>query len=160
MNIQIRSAKEAVHELRVRPHHWHLVSLRTPGEDYKAVDRLMHLTYGNIVREFDDIWEPDGRRILPTKGDMQAIFDFVDRSVPVNNLLVHCHAGISRSSAMAYVLACREKEPEEAIKMLNPMLHLPNELMIKFGAEMLDNQKIFDVYKETFDGDPFSSMMG
>ena len=161
MNIMICSAKEAAHQLRAKPHHWHVVSLRCFEDriEFEKVSQLAHLAKTMIVRRFDDIWVEEEGKVLPTKEDVETIIRHVQEIYP-SNLIVHCYAGVSRSTAIAYLLACLEKEPDDAIKMLNPMIHYPNELIVKLGSEILNNPRILEVYEREFGGDPFQSMMG
>lgn len=52
-------------------------------------------------------------------------------------LLVCCQAGISRSSATAYVVQTAEVGPMEALKVLNHKIHSPNKLVVAHGANIL-----------------------
>jgi predicted protein tyrosine phosphatase len=160
MKIMICSVKDAVRQVKIEPNKWHVVSLRTPhSEAFRIMDDVAELCEGMVVREFDDVWVPERGKVMPSKADMDAVFEFVNREAP-DNLIVHCHAGVSRSSAMAYAIACRDKPPEEAVKMLNPMLHMPNEWMVDMAATIMDNFEIYAEYEKAFDGDPFASMIG
>jgi predicted protein tyrosine phosphatase len=162
MNIMICSANDAAHQLRVQPHHWYVVSLRCRTEDrpeFKKVARLSHLARAMLVRRFDDIWVPEKGRVMPSREDIKIIIDWVRTEYP-RDLMVHCYAGVSRSSAVAYVLACIEKDPAEAINMLNPMIHSPNERIVELGADILNKPEIVEAYEKAFGDDPFSNMMG
>ena len=56
--------------------------------------------------EFSDITDPLDGYVLPGAAHLEALLDFAlawDRREP---LLIHCYAGVSRSTAAAYVLAC------------------------------------------------------
>lgn len=64
-----------------------------------------------------------------------------------DELVVACLAGISRSSAIAYLVQCtREYHPRLALKILTPLRHHPNSLIVKLGAEILKNSDIVDEY--------------
>ena len=67
-----------------------------------------------------------------------------------NDILVHCKAGKSRSAAIAYLIECLEKSPEEAIKILDPKFHIPNELIVWHGMKIFDNQKIYEVFQKLY----------
>ena len=77
-----------------------VLSLTDPGYD----ESPHFLGYAGEVRrfKFDDVW-PDGRGgIAPTEADVAAILEAIDRAVERSgSLLVHCHAGQSRSTAVA-----------------------------------------------------------
>ncbi|GIW79256.1 MAG: hypothetical protein KatS3mg105_1063 [Gemmatales bacterium] len=62
-------------------------------------------------------------------------------------LAVACHAGISRSSAVAYVIACSQMPPEQAIKILRPGCHMPNELIVSLGSAILENTQVETAFR-------------
>lgn len=98
-----------------------------------------------LVLEMDDtITERQGS---PTK-------ELVEKALSSNFEIVSCRAGISRSSAIAYLLACKRTSPEEAIQLLLPSKHFPNELILKYGMEILGEQifaPIAAFYKQVAD---------
>ncbi len=53
-------------------------------------------------------------------------------------ILIACHLGVSRSSAIALLIATKEWGFEKAVKILIPKLHMPNRLILKLGGEMLN----------------------
>ncbi|MDI3470874.1 MAG: protein tyrosine phosphatase [Pseudolabrys sp.] len=60
----------------------------------------------HLVLSMDDISEPVDGYVLPGEEHVARLVDFVgswDRKTP---LVVHCYAGISRSTAAAFVSAC------------------------------------------------------
>jgi predicted protein tyrosine phosphatase len=71
------------------------------------VSRPTHIAAENhLVLALDDITAPMDGYIAPGDEHVQRLIDFVgtwDRSTP---MVVHCFAGISRSTAGAYVAAC------------------------------------------------------
>jgi predicted protein tyrosine phosphatase len=81
-----------------------LVKLLNPGTLVKrptgiAPERHLHLCVGDIV-------EKQPGQILPADEHVQALLGFVgawDRAEP---LLIHCFAGVSRSTAAAFIAAC------------------------------------------------------
>ena len=68
-----------------------------------------------------DITEPMDGHIVPAQDHLDRLLDFAsgwDRSAP---LVIHCWAGVSRSTAAAYVLACAlnpARDEEEAAQAL------------------------------------------
>lgn len=83
----------------------------------------------------DDIAEPIDGQIHPAEEHIVRLIDFVqgwDRSAP---LVVHCYAGISRSTAAAFITACalRPKRDEvsiaRAIRSASPTAW-PNRLLV------------------------------
>jgi predicted protein tyrosine phosphatase len=71
------------------------------------VERPSHIAPENhLVLAVDDISEPMDGHTLPGTEHVQRLIDFAgawDRAAP---MVVHCYAGISRSTAGAYVAAC------------------------------------------------------
>ena len=72
---------------------------------------------------------------------LQAILDFGRDGLAERPLLIHCWAGISRSSAAAYVIACDrnpgfEDEIADELRRRSPVV-TPNKLMVKLADDML-----------------------
>ncbi len=71
------------------------------------VQRPSHIAPENhLVLAVDDITSPMDGYAAPAEEDVKRLIDFVglwDRAAP---MVVHCFAGISRSTAGAYVAAC------------------------------------------------------
>jgi predicted protein tyrosine phosphatase len=91
---------------------------------------------------FHDAIEPDPGVMLPQKSDIEAILAFGRDAGDVSHLLIHCHAGLSRSTAaMLMILAqAHPGETEEAI--VDRLLEIrpqawPNSRMIGFADERL-----------------------
>lgn len=97
-----------------------------------------------LLRFFDiDVAEPDG----PAAAHVQRIIAFADRlrtecgrSRP--RLLVHCHAGISRSTASAYIALARELGIDRAEEAFQHLLRVtanpwPNRRLVRLADEAL-----------------------
>lgn len=63
---------------------------------------------------------------------------------------VACKQGISRSSAIAYLVECQIEESEEAIKVLNHTKHFPNELILKHGLDFFEKVGFEQSYIDEF----------
>lgn len=93
---------------------------------------------------FHDIIDPKEGQVLPTAEDVAAILAF-GRDMPADGsvrLLVHCHAGISRSTAaMALIIA--QAMPDTPAEVVLRMVHdirekaWPNLRMIELGDRAL-----------------------
>jgi predicted protein tyrosine phosphatase len=73
----------------------------TPHRDFSGVDRAQHLRL-----TFNDINSETPGLIAPHSGDAAKLVNFIrewDRSSP---MLIHCWAGISRSTASAFTALC------------------------------------------------------
>jgi predicted protein tyrosine phosphatase len=95
---------------------------------------------------FHDAIEPGPDIVLPQKTDIEAILAFGrDAGDYLRHLLIHCHAGISRSTAaMAMILAqAFPREQEEAIvhrlMRIRPQAW-PNSRMIELADELLGRE--------------------
>ena len=125
----------------------HVLSILDPEwpepESFGAYDPHHRLTL-----RFDDAIEPGPELKLPTRDDVQAIVDFGRRMIAdvasdPCHLLVHCHAGVSRSTAAVAVLLAQQSPQRDETEVLDQLIRLrpqawPNSLMIAFGDELLE----------------------
>lgn len=80
--------------------------------------------------------------IGPTDEHVQRIIDLGRRLQGKGRILIHCHAGISRSSAAAYIIYCvafgpgREAEALERVYAQRPIAR-PNGLMVAIADRLL-----------------------
>ncbi|HEY9652931.1 MAG TPA: dual specificity protein phosphatase family protein [Coleofasciculaceae cyanobacterium] len=129
----------------------HLISIGSPGdnppEGYTQVPHRLRL-------EFDDIAAPDDdpEYVLPTSEDIHKVIDFVPLiSQDRGNVLIHCQAGISRSSAVALtvcaVLLGAGKEEEALAYVLKARpLAMPNKWIVELADEALGREgKLLEV---------------
>jgi predicted protein tyrosine phosphatase len=120
------------------------------AEDYADARRWLHL-------EFDDIHAPLGDLRMPTAESVRRALDW---SAGSEHLVVACHAGISRSSALAYVLCCRDRTPQQALAILERGRHHPNALIVRLGADLLQRPEIYDVYWRWLSGSGVDRLPG
>jgi predicted protein tyrosine phosphatase len=99
----------------------------------------------HLTRLFHDIVEERPPYQPPSIDDVRAIIDFArrwDRSAP---LLVHCYAGISRSTAAAYIAVCTlypdqdEQIVSQRLRAASPSA-TPNIRMIAFADDILTRE--------------------
>lgn len=83
-----------------------------------------------------------------TAPSMESIKEILDFAKENEVDMVCCYAGISRSSAVAYLIKCLTEEPECAIKVLDELRHHPNKRIIKIGSKLLKNDMIEGVYNK------------
>jgi predicted protein tyrosine phosphatase len=81
-----------------------LLTLLSP--DYPQIDWSAFACVRHLQLAFHDIVEPVPGLAAPDRGLVQAVLDFGRASEDERALLIHCWAGISRSSAAAYAIAC------------------------------------------------------
>lgn len=127
----------------------HVLSILDPDHPEPA-DFAAYGPHRRLTLRFDDIIAPQAGMALPERGHIERLLEFGDGLAgeggdPLSHLLVHCHAGVSRSTAsMAILLA--ESGPrvdEDAIfarlRDIRPQAW-PNSLMISFADEMLGRE--------------------
>jgi predicted protein tyrosine phosphatase len=100
-----------------------------------AVDRPL------LVLRFDDVLEGGDGLVLPNEGHIRELLDFDAGGVAEDRLVIHCTAGISRSTAaLAILLARRHPDCEDdvfaVIRSIRPQAW-PNSLMIGIGDATL-----------------------
>ncbi|MBD8908816.1 hypothetical protein [Methylorubrum zatmanii] len=122
----------------------HILSILDPDR----ADPEAFGTYGThrrIVLRFHDAIEPGPGIVLPEREDVAAILAFGREAAADGgevHILVHCHVGISRSTAALATLFA-QAEPDTPADMLIARLHAqrekawPNARMIAFADEML-----------------------
>lgn len=99
-----------LHELQAAWANWrpsHVVSLASPGAESAPLPggvELLRLTFHDIV-------EPRGELVMAAASDVEALLAFARTWDGIRPLLVHCWAGVSRSPAAAYVIACAASRP-------------------------------------------------
>src|ERR1700722_16688097 len=113
-------------------------------EDY--LDRPTGIPAGNhLFLRMHDISEPRDGHVAPDAEHVETLVEFVrgwDRATP---LVVHCWAGISRSTAAAFVSVCAlqperdEREVAWAIRRASPTA-TPNIRIVTFADAMLQRK--------------------
>lgn len=132
----LSAVEDAIRE--VKPSH--LVSLLdpetmidTPGGIEPA--RHLRLSVNDIAEEIDDLVPPGIEHVA-------SLIEFVQSWDQTNPLLVHCWAGISRSTAAAFIALCvlNEDHPEDElarlVRMRGAHAH-PNRLMVRHADQLL-----------------------
>ena len=96
-----------------------------------------------VVHRFDDVLTPVGDAAPPEAGDVAAILAWSDvlAAEAAEHVLVHCHAGVSRSTAAAAMLLARDnpgREPDAfaAVRRLRPR-SWPNSRMVAIADRLL-----------------------
>src|ERR1700755_1274378 len=85
-------------------HSYDLLTLLSP--DYPETDWSAFACERHVRLSFHDIVEPMPGLVVPDRDVVQAGLDFGRHHVLQRPLLSHCWAGISRSSAAAFAIAC------------------------------------------------------
>jgi predicted protein tyrosine phosphatase len=129
----------------------HIVSVTDPNDgslDFPEAVTVLRLAFWDIhvidgmVAKVLSARDRDG---YPNEDHAQAILHF-GRQLPAGaRVLIHCFAGVSRSTAAAYLLLCQHMRGEEhaafeLIKTIRPTAQ-PNRLIVKFGDRLLGAEK-------------------
>lgn len=144
----------------------HLVTLvtgNTPVERPAAIAPERHL----ILAMSDIVCHREGH-VLPGERHVAALLDFIagwDRAAP---LLIHCWAGVSRSTAAAYIAGCAlapalcETELARRLRAASPTA-TPNARLVALGdaalgrkGRMVDAIAAIGRGEDCFEGAPFA----
>lgn len=114
-----------------------LINAATVVERPAVIDGARHLFLG-----INDIVEPIEGGVLPAAEHVDRLLAFArdwDRAEP---LVVHCYAGVSRSTAAAYIIACalapERDEAAIARSLRDASAHAtPNRLLVALADERL-----------------------
>ena len=140
-----------------------LINEGTPVPRPSEIEASRHL----FVPISDIVVAQDGH-ILPAEEHVAQVIDFVrgwDRREP---LVIHCYAGISRSTAAAYIAACVVDEARSEMEIARDLRErsptaTPNALLVAVADRMLnrDGRMIEAIAaigrgEECFEGVPFA----
>jgi predicted protein tyrosine phosphatase len=143
-----------------------LVTLLSPGTE---VQRPMHiLPERHLHLAVSDIVEATPGQVLPEATHLDELLKFVyawDRAEP---MLIHCFAGVSRSTAAVYIAACAlapkrdEFDVARSLRAASPTAS-PNTLLVALADDALGRrgrmrEAIAEIGRgrECFEGEPFA----
>lgn len=130
---------------RLRP--THVISITDPSNeplDFPKAVTVLRLAFWD-VHALDGMvakmLSAQDRDAYPSIDHARAILDFGQQVPTRGRLLIHCGAGISRSTAAAFILAAQAKPGDEwgafqLIKVLRPQAQ-PNPLLVRFADKLL-----------------------
>lgn len=139
----------------------HLVTLASPGAG-AAFDAEHRLDL-----RFNDIAAPREGLVAPSTEHVEALLAFAKGWTGARPLLIHCWAGVSRSTAVAYAIACartaRGREAEWAACLRdaaptatpNPLIVAHADRLLDRGGAMIRAVEAIGRGAETDWGDPF-----
>ena len=121
----------------------HLVSLLSPAE---MIEEHQLMSGGRHLRvRVNDIVEPAEGLTAPDEQMVQDILEFGRSWSGEQPIVIHCWAGISRSSATAFILACQrnpdtpELEIARHIRAVSPVAH-PNARLVALADAAMGRQ--------------------
>ena len=119
----------------------HVLSLLDPG----TPEPTAFSTYDPHVRTtlyFHDAIEPGPNIVLPEMSDIETILAFARDAGDVGHLLIHCHMGISRSTAAMLMVMAQAFPKDREDSLIDRLTEIrpqawPNSRMIAFADERL-----------------------
>jgi predicted protein tyrosine phosphatase len=140
-----------------------LINQGTPVERPACIVADRHLLIG-----ISDILQPLDGHILPATEHIDALLSFIRAWERKSPIVFHCFAGISRSTAAAYIAACAlrpshsEAEIARALRQASPSA-TPNRRLVTLADDILDRKgRMVDAVDrigrgiEAFEGEPFT----
>jgi len=128
-----------------------VVSFENQGQRYSKLLRFHKKPApDHLILAAEDLDEPDGKTPVPTAADVERIIEFGRRHAD-GNLLIHCNAGVARSTAAALAIIADRLGPGREAEALAEMLRLrpcavPNLLIVRYADELLGRDgKLLDV---------------
>jgi predicted protein tyrosine phosphatase len=133
------SSLSALNSVTARLQSFDLLTLLSP--DYPETDRRVLACERHVRLAFHDIVEPVAGLTAPNRDMMQAVLAFGRSSDDQRALLIHCWAGISRSSAAAFAIVCDrnpgfERDIAIELRRRSPSA-TPNRLMVRLADDLL-----------------------
>lgn len=126
----------------------------------------------HLKLDFSDIWQPVPGEVMANAGHVGEILHFIRRWNRASPLVVHCYAGVSRSTASAYLAACAlrpeisEREWAERLRQASPTA-TPNIHIVRLADGLLerDGRMVHAIERigrgeDCFEGIPFSLDIG
>jgi predicted protein tyrosine phosphatase len=118
----------------------HLVTIINPAmmpDTPPSLDATRHLRIA-----CSDILQPIDGRTCPRREQVESLIAFVRDWNHRGSLLIHCLAGVSRSTAAAYIALCALNEDVPELDIARRLRHAsptatPNRLLVSFGDEAL-----------------------
>lgn len=139
-----------------------LINVGTPVTRPPAIAEADHLFVG-----ISDITDALDGHVLPDEAHVQRLLDFVRAWPREQPLVIHCYAGISRSTAAAFIAACalrpdrNEAEIARELRQASPSA-TPNRRLVAVADALLgrDGRMVAAIAAigrgaDAFEGEPF-----
>jgi predicted protein tyrosine phosphatase len=126
------SQRDAQHVCQGKP----ILMLNNPDNETDAVKKIRDEAGDILYMKFHDIFSPRPNLTHPQFSHVKAALDWA-KDKDLDEVICVCQAGISRSSAMAYIINTDRNGPEEAVKVLDLNKHCPNQLIVAMGADLI-----------------------
>jgi predicted protein tyrosine phosphatase len=101
--------------------------------------------HARATLRFHDAIEPGAGVVLPQKSDIEAILAFGRDAGDERHLLIHCHAGISRSTAAMLMILAQAHPSETEGAIVERLVEIrpqawPNSRMVAFADKLLGRE--------------------
>ena len=152
MNVRIMSLDEVQDSLVNKEFvdNVNLVSIRHSWKNQLHDDIDRAIPDERLIKAvFDDVEEERTGYQMAVREDVERILKWTDGR---DDVCVHCFAGVSRSTAVAYLIKCKYDGINRALEILDRKNHCPNMHIVKLGAEIMKNGLIYDMMGE-WDGE-------
>lgn len=146
--IKIMSQRSVVSLLEADPpQSHHLIFITSPDDPFalKGTAGLSAIAKSFLMLGFHDISFESHDYVGPSQDDVATALKFAEGK---EDLVICCHAGISRSSATAYTIATQRSTPQEALNVLDIKKHFPNRLIIKHGSVILQKPEMVELIQD------------
>jgi predicted protein tyrosine phosphatase len=158
--LQDAAAQAAKHEVS------HAISILSPPVAFPVFDGVADDKHLRL--DFHDVAAVTPGLSAPAESDMQSILGFLRQWDQSSPLLIHCWAGISRSTASAYIATCLlqperdERELAHALRLASPTA-TPNPMLVALADDALGRdgrmrRAIADIGRgeDAYGGTPFT----
>lgn len=160
MELKITSQIEAKKIVNSRSKYWNVISISSSDDGWPKLQQardLVKLNFHDIgdskIKHYnleEDILA--GRIILPSAEEIHKGLEFGRRYLD-GPLLVHCHAGISRSAAMAWLILYdkfRDAKFSTYFMYKTRSMAFPNQRVMRIGLKILEpnKEKRLEVWNE------------
>jgi predicted protein tyrosine phosphatase len=141
-NMMIASVEEAVRLTPAELSDWHILSIRGRLNelplDFPGARSVKTLHFDDVEADY-----PEDHIFAARAKDIQAALEFA-RAIGEEPLLIHCYAGISRSTAIAWLIVYDKLKTQpdgvrrafEIVRRLRPIL-IPNRHVLRLGILLL-----------------------
>ena len=118
----------------------HVIGLLGPESTHPEL--VLIRPQNRLKLSFNDITVPAEGMICPAEKDVRDLVGFVDAAGTEANILIHCWAGVSRSTAAAYTAKCVLEPQASEFDLAREMRLLsasatPNRLLVAFADKIL-----------------------
>jgi predicted protein tyrosine phosphatase len=144
----------------------HVLTLISPGSAVPMQDQLGEGRH--LYIPVHDIWEPMDGHVMPDESHVQQVIDFAKGWTREQPLIVHCFAGVSRSTAAAItatLVVDPDRDPYELLRHVrrrsptatpNPEIIRIADRMLGLGGKLVEATAAIGQGEPCYEGVPFA----